>query len=871
MRVISGAEEQEQEQEDEVHYATVMRRFSKFDALRKLIIKRFPGLPKLPKKGFRRHGGVGELALAEYTEQERMIGRQSSRSTADQQAAASDPRMGGLNIFLTAVIETDGASDDEHVQQFLGVSELDRMTSIASAGAGGGDGGDEHEGMQGMIGEAGGQSQSSKVLWGKAHGVVTVGKMGSSMASMAGTGSADLGGNGNHDPRGSFGHLGGAGSMGMGMSGGSMALGGGVSGNMFESGVSAKRSGSYKPREERNIGQHAVHSVAKKAGRGIEVVGVKHRNAPPTVPRRVRDMLGVDESALGTNGTFRSQPSLIRSSIAGGGAGHGGGLSAFDTQSEVVKVVDLWSCYVKLHSNAEGHFTTFMLYAVYWVLLMMTFFDGPNSSWSLSQSEAIDDLLFDEEFSDANYKKNWHEIMTQEELFTWIEGPLTNALFTEDAQNASLLGGTTHLVGNVQFRQVRVNATACPQFPDSFMETQSEKIPPGATCSSAWQADESGPHIFGNYTDSWREHYQPLEGSRSFVKEPSGSMIPWVQGKYDYGKGGYSVLMPRQYGQWVEKVEQMRADFVDQHTRALAVTLVLYNGNSFRFSEKHTADADVDPLHADWHDPIVSDQMLFVQAVLEMDPGGHYEKTTRVLAMRPMRQVSDPSFSDDSSSLDLARPFGHRMLWREDGFAKAWCVLAMLLFLVEARKLLWVEGPKSFLIISSSAAWNKFEVWVWFLLFLTLWASMQMQEQSDVALKQLAAVETRIMGRWTHDTVIAADGNALTGDHLIDEVAELRDAEIFLRRCTAWLLFFSTLKVMKFMNLSERLSFLWRVLGHAKLELMAFLGIFLVLLSSFALLATVMMGYHARELHNVSYCSIISGLFNKKMHNLPLI
>lgn len=91
----------------------------------------------------------------------------------------------------------------------------------------------------------------------------------------------------------------------------------------------------------------------------------------------------------------------------------------------------------------------------------------------------------------------------------------------------------------------------------------------------------------------------------------------------------------------------------------------------------------------------------------------------------------------------------------------------------------------------------------------------------------------------------------MTGDHLIDGVAELRDAEIFLRRCTAWMLFFSTLKVMKFMNLSERLSFLWRVLGHAKLELMAFLGIFLVLLSSFALLATVMMGYRARELHNV--------------------
>lgn len=80
-------------------------------------------------------------------------------------------------------------------------------------------------------------------------------------------------------------------------------------------------------------------------------------------------MLGVDESNL------RTKSSRFRSSDGGGSLLR----SEVDAQSEVVKVVDLWSCYVKLHSNAEGHFTTFMLYAVYWVLLMMTFFDGPSS------------------------------------------------------------------------------------------------------------------------------------------------------------------------------------------------------------------------------------------------------------------------------------------------------------------------------------------------------------------------------------------------------------------------------------------------------------------------------------------------------------
>ena len=323
---------------------------------------------------------------------------------------------------------------------------------------------------------------------------------------------------------------------------------------------------------------------------------------------------------------------------------------------------------------------------------------------------------------------------------------------SQDAHNASLLGGTTHLVGNVQFRQVRVNATACPtQFSDSESSILQEpgNIVPGATCSSAWQADDDGPLAFGNYTGTWREHYQPLEGSRIFVRDPAGSMMPWMAGKYDYGKSGYSVLMPRQYDQWVEKVDQMRSDgFIDQHTRALAVTMVLYNGNSFRFSDQHNVDTDTDSQHKDLHAAVVSDQLLFVQAVIEMDPGGHYEKTTKVLAMRPMRKVSDPNYLDSTSWLSFAsgwlRPFG-RMLWREDGYAQGWCVLAILLLLVEARKLIWVEGPKSFLIVSSSAAWNKFEVWVWCLLFLTLWASIQMQEQSDVVLEKLAVVETRIM------------------------------------------------------------------------------------------------------------------------------
>ena len=62
-----------------------MRRYKKFEVLRKLIIKEFPTLPKLPKKGFRRHGGVESIA-----ELERMG---SSQSLKDMRAAASKTLM----------------------------------------------------------------------------------------------------------------------------------------------------------------------------------------------------------------------------------------------------------------------------------------------------------------------------------------------------------------------------------------------------------------------------------------------------------------------------------------------------------------------------------------------------------------------------------------------------------------------------------------------------------------------------------------------------------------------------------------------------------------------------------------------------------
>ena len=291
---------------------------------------------------------------------------------------------------------------------------------------------------------------------------------------------------------------------------------------------------------------------------------------------------------------------------------------------------------------------------------------------------------------------------------------------------------------------------------------------------------------------------------------------------WNYGTGSYSVLLPRDYAGFTSTIQRLKEDFIDQHTRAVAITMVLYNGNSFRYDLQGPDDAT---------DVVNSDQLLYVQAIVEIDPGGHYEKYIRILAIRPMR--------DDAvwKGLMWGKLGVPRILWRVDEYGQAWSVLALILFLVEVRKLVWVDGPRVFLIVSASSAWNWFEVFVWVMLIWTLFAAHGLQLSSDSTLEQVA--------------VATGEPSDDASHVLIDRAAELREAQIYYRRLTAWTLFFSTLKVMKFMNLSERLSFLWRVLGHAKVELLAFLGIFMVLLLSFGLLATTLMGYHVRELHNV--------------------
>ena len=197
-----------------------------------------------------------------------------SQSLADLRKSTSetDPRVAGLNAFLAALIATEGAFEDEYVQQFLGVSELDMAVEAENAEA------QLNGGMEDSHDPPRARSTTND-RWRSAARQASLTRTWAMEPAEAEDGSNDE----QHGPDADLVR--------------SQVMARSPSeGNLFDSDYRlSRRSSSYVPREQRNIAEHTVHSVAKYAGRGIEVVGIARRSAPPSVPRRVRDMLGVDE------------------------------------------------------------------------------------------------------------------------------------------------------------------------------------------------------------------------------------------------------------------------------------------------------------------------------------------------------------------------------------------------------------------------------------------------------------------------------------------------------------------------------------------------------------------------------------------------
>lgn len=89
--------------------------------------------------------------------------------------------------------------------------------------------------------------------------------------------------------------------------------------------------------------------------------------------------------------------------------------------------------------------------------------------WASEQEFAITELLIDEEFPGAQYKKNFYDIRSEAEFWTWAEGPLLSGLYPAELGNGDAIpvpqqdyvSSYLRVVGGVQLRQFRVSNASC--------------------------------------------------------------------------------------------------------------------------------------------------------------------------------------------------------------------------------------------------------------------------------------------------------------------------------------------------------------------------------------------------------------------------
>ena len=91
-----------------------------------------------------------------------------------------------------------------------------------------------------------------------------------------------------------------------------------------------------------------------------------------------------------------------------------------------------------------------------------------HKAWEQQQS-VLHDVLIDEEFENSTYKKNFMEIFTLEETWTWLEGPLISAMFSDawyndvpyDDGERMHVSDSLDIIGPIRIRQHRVLEQSC--------------------------------------------------------------------------------------------------------------------------------------------------------------------------------------------------------------------------------------------------------------------------------------------------------------------------------------------------------------------------------------------------------------------------
>lgn len=285
---------------------------------------------------------------------------------------------------------------------------------------------------------------------------------------------------------------------------------------------------------------------------------------------------------------------------AGGGDGRDDGSG--DGDAEVHMMLNFWKIYIKKErQDRKRHYNDALIFVVYsTILLLVVFSNMPLSTTFLRHQDGLADLLLDEEFADeevGNHKKSWYDVMTPEELWQWVEGPLHNAFYPEggDVSPQPLLW-SNELIGRMQLRQVRVMPTKCPDkdwAPFTYRNKTSASMPHAErACAGAYSESRQAEYTtkdeahaafethrtqwakagdLNTASDAWDgaaewyddwgsgwivEGQSKLKSSAAFVS----SFIGYTDAG-NYGEHGYELTLSRNRFHWEEQVRLAKGEF----------------------------------------------------------------------------------------------------------------------------------------------------------------------------------------------------------------------------------------------------------------------------------------------------------------------
>eukprot|EP00946_MAST-07B_sp_MAST-7B-sp1_P005280 g5280.t1 len=418
-----------------------------------------------------------------------------------------------------------------------------------------------------------------------------------------------------------------------------------------------------------------------------------------------------------------------------------------------------------------------------------------NRRTAYEQQLTIQELLQDEEFAGSTYKKNFDEIRSIEEFWSWAEGPLVTNLYLDKRPGTphrlppseqDYVASYLRIVGGIQIRQFRVSNDSCKE---------------RRRVDTTWghrldTKDGSCYNSFGNDKD-WKE---PVSwASKLGEPEPTGPYAylygHWghcdsrkcafgpLQDEVDYGEGGSAVnipppsqlspLNPNATYSAATLIAKLKAlAYFDRSTRSIVVECLFFNTNT--------------------------ETMSTAQFIVEQYESGLIESSVKY------RHAQISLFDSRTSVVRLTCEV-------------AFIVLFSYQLQRELRRIIFTRPCSRYFI--NPFSWLEIFYFTFNILFFANWYSYVFDEQRA----SFDVNTTTFVSMWNVS-------------HRLMKTYQY----------AGWAMLTVSFKMLRLMSLNRRMSVLWQALAESAADVMAFMLSFFILLLGFGYMAYMMWGVNTK-------------------------